>query len=69
MASADDAGSGDNGDVGAFISGFFGVSGDEVDGFKGAAESGDGLKETADEDILAVGDAAFEAASARLAPR
>src|SRR5205814_1874769 len=50
--------------VGAFVGGLDRLLGDHVGGFQGAAESGNGLQVAADDDIFAIGDAAFEASGA-----
>src|SRR5258708_9392002 len=50
--------------VGALVGGLNRLLGDHVGGSKGAAQGGDRFEITADDDIFAVGDAAFEAACA-----
>jgi hypothetical protein len=57
-----DSGGGDDADVGALVGGFGGFAGFEGDGGEGAAEGRDGLEVAADDEVFAVGDAAFEAA-------
>ena len=57
-----DAGGGDDAHVRAFIGCLGGLAGVEGDGGERAAEGGDGLEVTADDEVFAVGDAAFDAA-------
>src|SRR5712692_1966029 len=61
---ADNSGRGDDAPVGALVSGLHRLFGDHIGGAEGAAERGDRLEVTADNDVFAVGDAAFEPASA-----
>src|SRR5579859_233048 len=53
---------GDYADVGAFIAGAGGFAGVEANGFQWAAQGADGFQVAADDNVFAVGDAAFDAA-------
>src|SRR4030095_9489247 len=53
---------GEDAQVGTLVSGLDGLLGDHVGGAEGAAEGGDRLQVAANNDVFAVGDAAFQAA-------
>ena len=57
-----DAGGGDDADVDALVGGLDRLAGGEADGAERAAQGRDGLEVAADDDVFAVGDAAFDAA-------
>ena len=59
-----DAAGGNDANIGTFVGGLDGFFGVQIGGHHGAPQGGDGLQVAADDDVAAVGNAAFEAAGA-----